>query len=43
MTKLFALQGRIQNYAWGGTQYLADLLDRDLKGQRRQNIGWALM
>ena len=34
MTKLFALQGRIQNYAWGGTQYLADLLDRDLKGQK---------
>lgn len=26
MTKLFPLKGKIQNYAWGGTQYIPDLL-----------------
>lgn len=27
MSKLFALKGKIQNYAWGGTQYIPRLLD----------------
>lgn len=26
MSKLFALKGKIQNYAWGGTQYIPELL-----------------
>ncbi|PQV49021.1 mannose-6-phosphate isomerase type 1 [Jejuia pallidilutea] len=26
MTKIFALKGRIQNYAWGGNQYIPSLL-----------------
>ncbi len=26
MPKLFALKGKIQNYAWGGTQYIPELL-----------------
>ncbi|WP_406683291.1 mannose-6-phosphate isomerase, class I [Seonamhaeicola sp. MEBiC1930] len=26
MTKIFALKGKIQNYAWGGKQYIPDLL-----------------
>lgn len=26
MSKLFALKGKIQNYAWGGTEYIPDLL-----------------
>ncbi len=26
MSKLFALKGKIQNYAWGGTQYIPNLL-----------------
>lgn len=34
MMKLFSLKGRIQNYAWGGTQFLANLLGMDLKGQK---------
>jgi mannose-6-phosphate isomerase len=34
MTKLFALKGRIQDYAWGGTQFLEDLLGIDLKGRK---------
>ncbi|WP_282124542.1 mannose-6-phosphate isomerase, class I [Algibacter mikhailovii] len=27
MSKLFTLTGKIQNYAWGGTQYIPNLLD----------------
>lgn len=34
MTKLFALKGKIQNYAWGGTQFLADLFGMELNGQK---------
>tara|TARA_R110002073_G_scaffold42688_6_gene119234 strand:- start:210 stop:623 length:414 start_codon:yes stop_codon:yes gene_type:complete len=26
MTKLFSLKGKIQNYAWGGTQFIPNLL-----------------
>ncbi len=26
MTKLFSLKGKIQNYSWGGTQFIAELL-----------------
>ncbi|WP_202963926.1 type I phosphomannose isomerase catalytic subunit [Jejuia pallidilutea] len=26
MTKIFALKGKIQNYAWGGNQYIPNLL-----------------
>lgn len=34
MTKLFALTGKIQNYAWGGRQYIPELLCKNLKGQK---------
>ena len=34
MTKLFALTGKIQNYAWGGRQYISELLNKDQKGQK---------
>jgi mannose-6-phosphate isomerase len=34
MTKLFALTGKIQNYAWGGRQYISELLGKDQKGQK---------
>jgi len=34
MTKLFALKGKVQDYAWGGTQFLVDLLGIDLKGHK---------
>jgi mannose-6-phosphate isomerase len=34
MTKLFALKGKIQNYAWGGRQYISELLGKDEKGQK---------
>ncbi len=34
MTKLFALTGKIQNYAWGGRQYISELLGKDDKGQK---------
>ena len=26
MSKLFALKGKIQNFAWGGTQFISNLL-----------------
>jgi len=29
MSRIFALKGKIQNYAWGGTQYIPDLLSID--------------
>jgi mannose-6-phosphate isomerase len=34
MTKLFALKGKIQNYAWGGRQYIYEILGKDEKGQK---------
>ena len=34
MTKLFALTGNIQNYAWGGRQFIPELLSKDQKGQK---------
>lgn len=34
MTKLFKLEGVIQDYAWGGTHYIADLLDNHAQGKK---------
>lgn len=34
MTKIFSLKGRVQNYAWGGDQYIPDLLNLDLHGEK---------
>ena len=34
MTKLFALTGKIQNYSWGGRQFIPELLSEDLKSQK---------
>jgi mannose-6-phosphate isomerase len=34
MTKLFKITGKVQNYAWGGTHFIADLLGVDLEGKK---------
>ncbi|MCB4799110.1 mannose-6-phosphate isomerase, class I [Neotamlana laminarinivorans] len=34
MAKLFLVEGQIQNYAWGGTQYIPNLLDVKTNGEQ---------
>ncbi|WP_194765683.1 mannose-6-phosphate isomerase, class I [Tamlana sp. I1] len=34
MTKLFSLKGKIQNYAWGGTQFISHLLGEEPTTQK---------
>ena len=34
MNKLFALKGRIQNYAWGGKQFIPNLLGVEPSGEK---------
>lgn len=34
MAKIFSLKGRVQNYAWGGDQYIENLLNLDLHGEK---------
>ncbi|GAA4940808.1 mannose-6-phosphate isomerase [Algibacter agarivorans] len=34
MAKLFLLKGRIQNYAWGGTQFIPNLLNKKPSGEK---------
>lgn len=34
MTKLFALKGKIQNYAWGGSKYIKDLLGIEVNNKK---------
>lgn len=34
MTKIFSLKGRVQHYAWGGDQYIPNLLNLNLHGQK---------
>lgn len=34
MDKIFSLKGRVQNYAWGGDQFIPDLLSLDLHGEK---------
>ncbi|MFT7033801.1 MAG: mannose-6-phosphate isomerase [Cyclobacteriaceae bacterium] len=34
MSKLFALKGKIQNYAWGGTEYISELLGKTADEKR---------
>lgn len=32
---IFKIRGVVQNYAWGGTDYIANLIDESSKGERR--------
>ena len=32
--KLYKIRGTVQNYAWGGTRYIADLLGANLNGEK---------
>ena len=34
MPKLFSLKGKIQNYAWGGTQYIPNLLNKQASNEK---------
>lgn len=34
MIKLYKIRGTVQNYAWGGTRYIADLLGANLNGEK---------
>ncbi|PCH99485.1 MAG: mannose-6-phosphate isomerase, class I [Flavobacteriaceae bacterium] len=34
MSKLFTLQGELQNYAWGGSTYISNLLGIESKGEK---------
>lgn len=34
MSKLYKIRGTVQNYAWGGTHYIADLLGVNLNGEK---------
>jgi mannose-6-phosphate isomerase len=34
MSKLYALKGKIQNYAWGGSEYIPNLLGLEVKGEK---------
>lgn len=34
MSKIFALKGRIQNYAWGGSQYIPQLLGLEVEDKK---------
>lgn len=34
MSKIFALEGKIQNYAWGGTRYIPDLIGVEVGGEK---------
>ena len=34
MAKIFSLKGRVQHYAWGGDQYIPNLLNLNLHGQK---------
>ncbi len=34
MKKLFELKGKVQNYAWGGTEFIPDLINADTQGEK---------
>ncbi len=35
MSKIFSLKGKIQNYAWGGTEYISNLLSVESNDEKR--------
>ncbi|WP_299664726.1 mannose-6-phosphate isomerase, class I [uncultured Polaribacter sp.] len=34
MSKIYSLKGKIQNYAWGGTQFIPNLIDIESNGEK---------